>query len=136
TEIPDRACYMTGYACYEFYFDHHDELSDLFSLGLVLASMAKGLNLYDPHDLRLFVENRHSPVSFRNRIHPLISGLITQMTELNPKDRPADLYEIIERLENYREFDPERLQDLGMVFEQKQKEKASRELFILSKLRN
>ena len=43
-----RPAYAPGYVCWEHQADHHDPASDVFSLGLILASLACGLDLSDP----------------------------------------------------------------------------------------
>jgi len=75
--------FIKGYSCFEILLGHHDAQTDIFCLGLVLGSMALGLNLYDEEDLKLFAEYRGNPVQYNQRIHPTISTLIMEMTELD-----------------------------------------------------
>src|ERR1044071_6965367 len=42
--------FIKGYNCFEISVGHHDEQTDIFCLGLVLGSMALGLDLYDEDD--------------------------------------------------------------------------------------
>lgn len=128
--------YIPGYNCYEQVLGHHDEQTDIFCLGLVLGSMALGLNLYDEDDLQFFAQYRSNPVYYNDRIHPTISTLITEMTELDRHKRNADLYDIIHRLEHYRDYDPEKQTDLSSVAGWINKDLKERSQFILNKLRN
>ncbi|MEI6947540.1 WGR domain-containing protein [Paraflavisolibacter sp. H34] len=131
-----RPVYLPGYGCYELVLGHHDDQTDIFCLGLVLAGMALGLDLYDEDDLKLFVSYRTKPVGYNSKIHPTLSTLITEMTELDRSKRNQDLYEVIQRLENYRDFDPEKQTDLSQVVGWKSKESSDKSSLILNKLRN
>lgn len=128
--------FIKGYICYEIKLQHHDAQTDIFCLGLILGSMALGLNLYDEEDIKLFVQYRRNPVHFNSRIHPTISALITEMTELDRARRNADLYDIIFRLKNYRDYNPEKQVDLSNVTGWVNKEISSRHQYILTKLKN
>lgn len=128
--------YIKGYNCFETLLGHHNEQTDIFCLGLVLGSMALGLDLYDEEDLKLFARYRTNPVQFNQRIHPTISSLITEMTELDRNKRISDLYDIIHRLKYYRDYDPEKQVDLSQVAGWVNKTFTERSQFILNKLRN
>ncbi|HWB94295.1 MAG TPA: DUF4011 domain-containing protein, partial [Puia sp.] len=130
------ASYLPGYRCFEQDAGHHDPQTDLFCLGLVLASIALGLDLYDPQDLQLFIHARTNPIQQNSRIHPTVSRLITEMTELDRSRRSQDLYDVISRLEHYRDYDPEKQTDLSNVAGWVDKEPKDRDGFILNKLRN
>ncbi len=129
------AAFIPGYSCYEILAGHHDEQTDIFCAGLILGSMALSLNLYDHEDLAEFVRYRINPVQYNNRIHPVISTLITEMTEPDRRKRSQDIYDILQRLKNYREFNPEKQTDLGNIPGWVNKEIKERRQFILSKLR-
>lgn len=128
--------YLKGYRCFEQLLGHHDEQTDIFCLGLILGSMALSLDLYDEEDLRLFAEYRNNPVQYNQRIHPTISALITEMTELDRHKRCSSLYEVIHRLHHYRDYDPDRLTDLSTVPGWINKALTERSQLILNKLRN
>ncbi len=128
--------FIKGYNCFEILVGHHDAQTDIFCLGLVLGSIALGLNLYDEEDLKLFAQYRSNPVQFNQRIHPTISTLIREMTELDRQKRTQDLYDVIERLKHYRDYDPEKQTDLSNVAGWVNKELNERSQFILNKLRN
>jgi superfamily I DNA and/or RNA helicase/predicted DNA-binding WGR domain protein len=128
--------FIKGYGSFETLIGHHDVQTDIFSLGLVLGSMALSLNLYEADDVEVFVQYRNNPVQYNHRIHPAISSLITEMTHLDHTKRTADLYDVIHRLKHYREYDPEKQTDLSNVAGWINKELKERNQFILSKLRN
>lgn len=130
-----HAAYIPGYRSYEMLLGHHDEQTDIFCLGLVLASVALGIDLSTPEGLDAFVTQRTHPLRF-SRIHPAVGTLITEMTMLHRSQRTQDLQEAIHRLEHYRDFDPEKQLDLGQVAGWVYQERKERQAFILNKLRN
>ncbi|MDB6033453.1 MAG: helicase, partial [Verrucomicrobiales bacterium] len=98
-----KPVYLLDYVCWEHVLGHHDELTDIFSLGLILASLACGLDLNDPADLEAFANGRHNLFTLHSRLNPVLASAILQMTELNRRKRAQDLGALIHRLENYRE---------------------------------
>ena len=128
--------YVPGYLCFEQLLGHHDPLTDIFCLGLILGSMGLGLDLYDPDDLKNFVHIRSNPAQYNDRLHPTVMRLITEMTELDRGRRTQDLYDVIHRLQHYRDYDPEKQTDLTRVAGWVNKELKQRDAFILNKLRN
>jgi predicted DNA-binding WGR domain protein len=128
--------YIPGYKSFEQLLGHHDPLTDIFCLGLILASIALGLDLYEPEDLENFASVRTNPSSFNGRLHPSIGRLITEMTELDRSRRTQDIYDVIHRLQHYRDYDPEKTTDLSGVKGWIGKELTQRDAFILNKLRN
>lgn len=131
-----RPVYLPGYQCYEMKVGHHDAQTDIFCLGLILASAVMGLDLYDTEDLNRFAIYRNQPAGLNSRMHPTICGLITEMTELNRNQRSRDLQEIVQRLKYYRDYDPQRESDLSKLAAFQTKKPADKKAFILSKLRN
>lgn len=132
----EHPVYLPGYQCYEIKAGHHDAQTDIFCLGLILASAVMGLDLYDVEDLQQFAEFRNQPAGLNPRIHPTVAALVTEMTELDRKQRSRDLYEIIQRLKHYRDYDPQKEADLSKLADLQNKKPADRRTFILSKLRN
>lgn len=98
-----RPVYLPGYRCWEHALGHHDELTDIFSLGLLLASVACGLDFTNAKELEVFSVNRTNLFGVNNRLNPVLAAVIVQMTELNRHKRAPDLAQLISRLENYRE---------------------------------
>lgn len=128
-----KPMYLRNYNCFEFAFSHHDPLSDIFVLGMIMASQALNLDFTDFDDLNEFVANRKSMVFVNPKIHPAIANIILGMTELNRKRRWKDLNEIIEKLKNYREYNPETEYDISKIVQAK---KTSKQRYIQEKLRN
>jgi hypothetical protein len=98
-----RPAYLPNYRSWEHAVGHHDELTDIFSLGLLLASLACGLDFTDDGDLHIFVAGRSNLFGVSRRLNPVLASVIVQMTELNRHKRAPDLQQMISRLENYRE---------------------------------
>ncbi|MCP9752085.1 AAA domain-containing protein [Ferruginibacter sp. HRS2-29] len=132
----DQPVYVAGYNCYEIIAGHHDALTDIFCLGLILGSMSFGLDLYDPEELKLFVRYRSNPAAYNDRVHPALSKLITEMTELKRERRISDLYDIITRLRNYRNHIPDKQAELENLPGWVNKELTGKSQYILNKLRN
>src|SRR5438105_3529191 len=83
-----------------FHEGHHDAQIDIFCLGLILGSIALSLDLHAEEDLEMFVTHRGNPSRLNARIHPTVSTLIREMTELDRNKRAQDLYDVIHRLEH------------------------------------
>jgi predicted DNA-binding WGR domain protein len=98
-----RPVYVTGYQSWEHAIGHHDPLADIFSLGLLLGSLATGLDFTDREDLEQFAASRDDLFSLNPRLHQVIARTIVEMTTLDRHRRAQDLGEIIRRLENYRD---------------------------------
>lgn len=95
--------YLPGYVCWEQQVGHHDPLSDVFCLGMILASLACGLDFNQPEDLEAFVANRQNLFGIRPQLHPVLAKAIVRMTELSRHRRPQDLSTLIDNLANYRD---------------------------------
>ncbi len=98
-----RPVFLVGYVSWEHAVGHHDPLTDVFSIGLLLASLACGLDLSDRADLERFVRHRTNPFALNRRLHPVIASVIVQATEPNRHRRAPDLAEVVSRLENHRD---------------------------------
>lgn len=99
----ERPAYFVGYRAWEQAVEHHDALVDVFSLGLLLATLALDLDFDDRDDVQRFVTHRDNLFALNDRLHPVLAAVIREMTELNRHQRPADLSSLIQRLESYRE---------------------------------
>lgn len=130
-----HAAYIPGYRSYEMLLGHHDAQTDIFCLGLVLASVALGLDLYTANNIDQLAEQRKHPLQHQ-QLHPTLGTLITEMTELDRAQRTQDLQEAIHRLEHYRDFDPEKQLDLAQVAGWVYNDRKEKQSFILHKLRN
>ena len=98
-----KPVFLPNYQSWEHAVGHHDELTDIFSLGMLLASMACGLDFTDAGELELFTVNRSNLFGVNRRLNAVLASVIVQMTELNRHKRAPDLVQMISRLENYRE---------------------------------
>src|SRR5690606_12348661 len=67
-----RPVFLPGYRSWEIAVGHHDELTDIFFLGLVLASFSCGLDLGDAEDLEIFVANRENLFAVHSRLNPVV----------------------------------------------------------------
>ena len=86
-----RPVYLPGYVAWEHVVGHHDELTDIFSLGLLLSSFACGLDLSDDGDLERFVAARGNLFLLNAGLHPVIAKLAMRMTALKRRRRAQDL---------------------------------------------
>lgn len=98
-----KPVFLPHYCSWEHAIGHHDELTDVFSLGMLLASVACGLDFADPGELEIFAINRANLFGVNHRLNPVLASVIVQMTELDRHKRAPDLAQMISRLENYRE---------------------------------
>lgn len=99
----ERPVYLPGPASWEAQAGHHDEITDVFMLGMLLASLACGLDFADEDDLRNFVQHRQNLFALHDRLHPIVAAVIVEMTEINRHDRAKDVAELATRLRTWRE---------------------------------
>src|SRR5215510_7669677 len=105
SEEKPRRAYYPDYIAWEHQAGHHDQLSDVFVLGLILGSLALRLPLTEPEALRTFVRSRNDLLRLNPRLHPVLSQIIEKMTELDRRKRPQDLRQIAKALAHYRDQD-------------------------------
>ena len=135
-EVIIKPVYILGYISFETALGHHDALTDIFVLGLVFATLATGLNFANEEDLSMFVNNRKNLIYLTPRIHPTILNVIFEMTELDRRKRTRDIYEAIDRLKNYRDYNPEKEIDITSLEGFKKQDISTRSKWILSKLKS
>ncbi|MCA9051620.1 MAG: DUF4011 domain-containing protein, partial [Planctomycetaceae bacterium] len=102
-EATEHAKYVPGYVCWEHLIGHHDPVTDTFSLGLLLASLACGIDLTDSDEHSSFVTHRRNLFRINPQVHPVIARSVVVMTELDRHRRPPDLKSLLLTLENYRD---------------------------------
>ena len=129
-----RPVYLPGYVAWEHRLGHHDPLTDVFSLGMILASLVCGLDFADPEQLRRFVVGRRNPFALGEGIHPVLARAVFRMTELDRRKRVQDLTALLHGLENYRDQDVEFEFDLAGVEGFEEKDDRSKQHVVLSKL--
>jgi predicted DNA-binding WGR domain protein len=124
--------YLPGYVSWEHELGHHDPLTDIFVLGLLLASLTCGLDLNEPEQLAEFVQHRRNLFELNPRLHPVLAKLVVRMTELNRHRRPQDLGALLKTLENYRDQDVDFDLDLARQPAWETADRPSRRALILS----
>ncbi|MEA5666245.1 hypothetical protein VA603_01660, partial [Stenotrophomonas sp. MH1] len=99
----EHPVYLPGYRSWELALGHHDELTDIFQLGMVLAALACGLDFDDVDDLRSFAGNRENLFQLAPRLHPVLASVVVEMTALNRHDRSTELDSLATRLRTWRD---------------------------------
>ena len=127
--------YVGGYAAWELEIGHHDPITDIHICGLILASLAFGLDFNEPDDLESFVERHDNLFALNERVHPTLVSVIRECTQLYREDRPRSLDEVIAKLKNFRQYDPDNYVDLTRTAGFRQQDLSSRDNWILAKLK-
>ena len=102
TEV-EHPLYIPGYIAWEHLAEHHDPLTDVFCLGMILGSLISGLDFSVDEELESFVRSRHNLFKLNTDLHPFVARAIVQMTELDRDRRPQDLESLFRALQNYRD---------------------------------
>jgi predicted DNA-binding WGR domain protein len=131
-----RPVYLPGYVTWEHRAGHHDQLTDVFSLGLILASCGCSLDFTDPEDLELFVRNRENLFALNAQLHPVVASMILQMTELNRHRRVQTVDLVVQRLRRYREQSADFAVDFTRLQGYRESSPTERGKIILTHLRN
>lgn len=95
--------YITQLRNWETELGHHDEITDVFQLGMVMASLACGLDPSEFDDIERFSLNRQNLFAIAPRLHPVIASIILEATELNRHERATDVAELARRLDTWRD---------------------------------
>ncbi len=98
-----RPVFVPGHVSWEHAIGHHDELTDIFSIGMLLCSLLCGLDFGDPGELENFASHRKNLFALAPRLHPVAAAVAVEMTELHRGKRSQDLLSVIRTLENYRD---------------------------------
>lgn len=128
----NQPVYLPGYVSWEHELAHHDPLTDVYVLGLILASMSCGLDLNDPEDFASFVQHRGNLFDLNKSLHPVLAKAIVRMTELNRHRRPQDASSLLRTLENYRDQDVDFEFDLARMPSFESADRRGRRAMILS----
>ncbi|ATY34754.1 AAA domain-containing protein [Sphingomonas psychrotolerans] len=99
----ESPAYVTRLRSWEIELGHHDEITDVFQLGMIMASLACGLDPANVEDLGRFSLGRDNLFAIAPRLHPVIASLILEATELNRHERAHDLAELARRLDTWRD---------------------------------
>lgn len=128
-----KPLYLPDLKSWETELGHHDEITDIYLVGMILAALACGFDLRDAGEIENFSLNRTNLFALQSRLHPVLASIIVEMTALNRHDRATDIDSLAKRIETYRDqpvdLDVERL--LAGVKETKSRRKA-----VLSHLRD
>ena len=98
-----RPVYLPGPGSWEQRIGHHDDRTDIFTLGMILAALSCGLDFADEGDLRAFVEHRTNLFQLQDRLHPVVAAVIVEMTELNRHSRATEVAALALRLRTWRD---------------------------------
>lgn len=108
-----RVRLVPGWQRWEHDIEHHDQLTDIGSLGELLAALLCGLDLSDEDDLLRLDAHRRNLFALAPGLHPVVAGVVTSMVEPDRRRRAQDLLDVTERLRTYRDqpedFDLERV---------------------------
>jgi hypothetical protein len=95
--------YVAGWQSWEHVVGHHDQLTDIFSLGQLLLALGCGLDLSRTADVATLIDARGNLYRLDPELHPVIVSVAAQMAEPDRHRRAQDLHSLIEQLENYRD---------------------------------
>ncbi|WP_244927559.1 DUF4011 domain-containing protein [Nocardioides sp. W7] len=108
---------VAGWQRWEHLLGHHDELTDVGSLGELLAALCLGLDLADPGDAARLAQHRRNLFALHPDLHPVIASVATSMLEPDRHRRAQDLGDVAVRLASYRDqpedFDLDRVLSTG-----------------------
>lgn len=135
SESITRPVYLPEYQTWEHRLECHDPLTDIFSLGMILASMACGMNFNDRESLETFVAHRQNLFAINESLHPVVARAIVRMTEVSRRRRAPDLASLIHSLENYRDQTVDLETDLAATKGFAQSSKRDKRTVVLTKLR-
>lgn len=135
-ESLQQRVYLPGYVSWEHLLGHHDPLTDIFSLGMLLASLACRLDFQHQEDLEQFVTSRNNLFHLAPELHPVVARAIVRMTELDRHQRVQDLSAIIRTLENYRYQETDLQFELASIEGFETSDHRSKQAVILSKLKD
>jgi predicted DNA-binding WGR domain protein len=127
--------YLPGYVAWDQEIGHHDPLADVFVMGLILASLACGLNLNHPEQLEALVRGRARLFDLNAQLHPVLAKMIVRMTELDRHRRPQDMAAVANLLADYRDQGVDLDFDLTRAAEWKSADPPTRKATILTCLR-
>jgi predicted DNA-binding WGR domain protein len=98
-----KPVYLPGYRSWEIEIGHHDDITDVFQLGMIMASLACGLDFTRDGEVERFSKARQNLFALAPRLHPVVATLILETTALNRQDRARDIDSLAQRLLSYRD---------------------------------
>ena len=130
----ERPVFVPGYTCWEHLVGHHDPLTDVYCLGMLLASIACKLDFHKLDDLRRFADHQDNLFEIHGDLHPVLAMAISRMTQLNRHRRPQDLESVLRTLEGYRDQEVDLDFDLAQIKGFNDRPRLSKRQIILAKL--
>src|ERR1700759_5246032 len=94
---------VRGWQTWEHRAGHHDELTDVASLGLLLAALACGLDLHREDDAAQLAAAGGNLFLLKPDLHPVIAQLAGQLLHPDRHARLPDLPSALQRLETHRD---------------------------------
>ncbi|MBO3103973.1 AAA domain-containing protein [Cellulomonas fengjieae] len=94
---------VAGWQRWEHLAGHHDELTDIASLGELFVALVCGLDLADEDDAALLQERRSNLFALAPGLHPVLATVASSMIAPDRRRRAQDLADVIVRLESYRD---------------------------------
>ena len=131
----ERPVYRAGYVSWEHAIDIHDPATDIYVLGLILASLACNLDLSPLEKMELWVTHRKHLFKLNPDLHPYLAQTIFRMTHLDRQQRSQDLPGLIYGLENYRDQTTDLQFDLSAIPGFQSQDQSSRQQLIFARLR-
>lgn len=84
-----KPVYLPGYICWEHQVGHHDPVSDVFCLGMILASLTCHLDFNQPEDLQSFVAHRRNLFRLNKELHPVLAKAMVRTAACPPAPWPG-----------------------------------------------
>ncbi|WP_134738764.1 AAA domain-containing protein [Nocardioides sp. 503] len=100
---PRTARIVAGWQRWEHLVDHHDQLTDIGSLGELLAALCCGLDLTDHGDAAQLARHHRNLFALAPTLHPVVAAVLTSMLEPRRHLRAQDLGDVTLRLATYRD---------------------------------
>ncbi len=102
-EAVTRPVLVPAWETWEHRIDHHDALTDIASLGALLAALSAGLDLGLADDVDRLAKARDNLFAIAPDLHPVVGQVVMRMLDPDRRRRAQDLASIIDRLETYRD---------------------------------
>ncbi|KQS98432.1 AAA domain-containing protein [Cellulomonas sp. Leaf395] len=94
---------VAGWQRWEHLVGHHDELTDIASLGELFVALVCGLDLAEEDDAALLQQRRNNLFALAPGLHPVLATVASSMIAPDRRRRAQDLADVISRLESYRD---------------------------------
>jgi hypothetical protein len=99
-----RPVLVPGWETWEHRLGTHDPLSDVASLGMLAVALAAGLDFGLRDDVEALAQHRANLFALAPDLHPVVAKVVARMVDPDRDHRPQDVWEIVERLETYRDL--------------------------------